>query len=206
MPAMNDSAPSYIHAGQKGWSGWGPHAAVFGKTPSETGLVTLSDEAVSCTDVEEELSEKPAVGTGKGFNMLIGADTGTSGLATWTPVEEALVDMTVDMTWDAPKKNIAIDGYFADWDCVPYKAQIPFVSPVAATADAPEKGRDGQPTIFEEHAGGIWNGIYDQSSAISFSWDEDSFYLGVKVVDDTHQLNGDSGWDGDSVQVITYDD
>ena len=28
--------------GQKGWSGWGPHAAVFGKNGDKTGLVTLS--------------------------------------------------------------------------------------------------------------------------------------------------------------------
>jgi hypothetical protein len=27
--------------GQKGWSGWGPHAAVFGKNAEKTGLVTL---------------------------------------------------------------------------------------------------------------------------------------------------------------------
>lgn len=28
--------------GQKGWGGWGPHAAVFGKNAEKTGLVTLS--------------------------------------------------------------------------------------------------------------------------------------------------------------------
>ena len=27
--------------GQKGWGGWGPHAAVFGKNGDKTGLVTL---------------------------------------------------------------------------------------------------------------------------------------------------------------------
>ena len=30
--------------GQKGWSGLGPHALVFGKTPSETAQVTLIPE------------------------------------------------------------------------------------------------------------------------------------------------------------------
>jgi hypothetical protein len=29
---------------------------------------------------------------------------------------------------------------------------------------------------------------------------------GVKVVDDQHQLNGNSGWDGDSVQVVFAND
>jgi hypothetical protein len=31
--------------GQAGWSGWGPHAAVFGKNGDKTGLVTLSSAA-----------------------------------------------------------------------------------------------------------------------------------------------------------------
>ena len=31
--------------GQKGWGGWGPHAAVFGKNGDKTGLVTLSPVA-----------------------------------------------------------------------------------------------------------------------------------------------------------------
>jgi len=31
--------------GQKGWSGWGPHAAVFGKNGDKTGLVTLGPAA-----------------------------------------------------------------------------------------------------------------------------------------------------------------
>lgn len=33
--------------GQKGWSGWGPHAAVFGKNAEKTGLVILSDKTIS---------------------------------------------------------------------------------------------------------------------------------------------------------------
>ena len=37
-----DEAPEN---GQKGWGGWGPHSVVFGKTPSETGLVTLGAAA-----------------------------------------------------------------------------------------------------------------------------------------------------------------
>ena len=31
--------------GQKGWSGWGPHSVVHGKSPEETGLVTLGGDA-----------------------------------------------------------------------------------------------------------------------------------------------------------------
>ena len=55
-------------------------------------------------------------------------------------------------------------------------------------------------------AGGHWDGAIDQSTALSFAWDFQNFYLGIKVVDDTHQLNGNSGWNGDSVQVVFAND
>ena len=50
--------------------------------------------------------------------------------------------------------------------------------------------------IFEEYAGGKWTGINDHSVAISFAWDPGHFTIGVKVIDDTHQLSvGKSmGW------------
>jgi hypothetical protein len=45
--------------GQKGWSGWGPYAIVYAKTPSQAGLVTLTDAApATCsTDVDCESQE-----------------------------------------------------------------------------------------------------------------------------------------------------
>ena len=46
------------------------------------------------------------------------------------------------------------------------------------------------------------NGVYDQSSATAFAWDDQNIYQATKVFDDTHQLNGASGWNGDSVQVV----
>lgn len=42
--AINDGDNGDGQAGQKGWGGLGAHAIVFGKTPSETALVTLSAE------------------------------------------------------------------------------------------------------------------------------------------------------------------
>ena len=39
---VNDGDQDAGQHGQKGWSGWGPYSAVHGKTPSETGLVTLT--------------------------------------------------------------------------------------------------------------------------------------------------------------------
>ena len=43
--AINDG--DELTPGQKGWGGLGPHAVVFGKTPSETALVTLVPEPSS---------------------------------------------------------------------------------------------------------------------------------------------------------------
>jgi hypothetical protein len=42
---VNDGDTEAGQGGQKGWSGWGPYAAVYGKTASATGLVTLVGEA-----------------------------------------------------------------------------------------------------------------------------------------------------------------
>ena len=42
---INDGDTEEGQGGQKGWSGWGPYAAVYGKTASATGLVTLVGEA-----------------------------------------------------------------------------------------------------------------------------------------------------------------
>ena len=58
----------------------------------------------------------------------------------------------------------------------------------------------------DEYAGGIWNGPADHSVAVAFNWHPTSLFLGVKVIDDSHQLNGASGWNGDSVQVVFTDD
>jgi hypothetical protein len=42
---VNDGDTEEGQGGQRGWSGWGPYAAVYGKTASATGLVTLVGEA-----------------------------------------------------------------------------------------------------------------------------------------------------------------
>ena len=55
--------------------------------------------------------------------------------------------------------------------------------------------------LFEEFGGGTWSGPADHSSAVAFAWDVDNLYVGVVVVDDTHQ-NGGSGWNGDAIQMV----
>jgi hypothetical protein len=42
---VNDGDTEEGQGGQRGWSGWGPYAAVYGKTASATGLVTLVGDA-----------------------------------------------------------------------------------------------------------------------------------------------------------------
>ena len=36
-----DGSTDIGEGGQKGWSGWGPYAVMYGKTPEQAGLVTL---------------------------------------------------------------------------------------------------------------------------------------------------------------------
>ena len=83
--------------------------------------------------------------------------------------------------------------------CSEYIAQTPFVPSGTHSAVA-------DPFIFDEYAGGIWTGPTDHSIAVAFNWNPSGLFLGVKVIDDTHQLNGASGWNGDSVQVVFTDD
>ena len=46
---VNDGDLDAGQGGQKGWSGWGPYAAVFGKNADRCGIITLLDEAApSC--------------------------------------------------------------------------------------------------------------------------------------------------------------
>ena len=228
---INDGDQGAGQGGQKGWSGWGPHSAVYGKTPSETGLVTLGstvparnnpDGSPGCVPAElwcygEGGVNVPVVGDADiyqggagnsaesgGASVHISDDTGTSGLSIWRPDadfarttmpggENALMPSDVDMTFDAYHVSIQQDGLFMDWDCVPFMAQPPFYVGDQGNEDV---------RIFEEYNGGHWDGATDHSTALSFAWDYQNFYLGIKVVDDTHQLNGNSGWNGDSVQVV----
>ena len=39
---VNDGDTEAGQGGQKGWSGWGPYSAVYGKNAEECGLVTLA--------------------------------------------------------------------------------------------------------------------------------------------------------------------
>ena len=97
------------------------------------------------------------------------------------------------MTYDAPMQAINMDGDLGDW-MGPILSQTAFLPTGSGCCG-------GQLTVFDEFGGGIWNGVADHSIAFSMAWDTSALYIGLKVIDDTHQLNGQSGWNGDSVQV-----
>ena len=97
----------------------------------------------------------------------------------------------------ALRKSMVIDADLVDWQCLEYRAQVPF-QPTGTHSSG-----DGDPWVqFDEYSGGIWHGPLDHSSAFAFAWDVDNIYMATKVIDDTHQLNGNSGWNGDSIQIV----
>ena len=134
--------------------------------------------------------------------QTLGDDPGTSGLSVWDAnpaLAGAVIDGSttltaadIDMTFEAYAATIQEDGVFSDWDCLPFMAQMPFLAPAT---------HPNEVMMFEEYNGGTWTGVQDHAVAISFAWDASNLYLGVKVKDDTHQLNGASGWDGESIQL-----
>ena len=178
-------------------------------------VVSGETECLKC-DAVTATSLVTGAGNGaetKGRDVAIGGDTGTSGLSVWHPrgdwapqpaynshglfADNTITSADIDMSFDAFRATIDQNGLFDDWDCLPYMGQPPFH--VNAAHDAYSGGETVQ---FEEYAGGTWFGVADNAAAISFAWDPDNLYLGIKVKDDSHQLNGNSGWDGDSVQVV----
>ena len=53
---VNDGDLGDGQGGQKGWSGWYPHAIVYNKNPEKTGLVVLSDTSVTPVDPAGKLT------------------------------------------------------------------------------------------------------------------------------------------------------
>jgi hypothetical protein len=47
--------------------------------------------------------------------------------------------------------------------------------------------------MFDDYNGKVAWDPSDQSVAVSFAWDPEHFYIGVKVIDDSHENNAGSG-------------
>jgi hypothetical protein len=118
----------------------------------------INDESKLCTiGVDSGPSESDDSGTAGGTavedkpSWTLVADTGSSGLSVWEPVEPPVHLHTDPMIFTARQKTMEINGLFNDWQCMSYLAQTPFTPP------------GGEISLFEEYAGGIWNGIEDHS-------------------------------------------
>jgi len=63
---------------------------------------------------------------------------------------------------------------------------------------------DGDPPsefVVHEELSGVWNGPEDQSSSMEVVWTTDGLYMGIIVTDEYHE-NSNSGWNGDSIQMM----
>ena len=67
-------------------------------------------------------------------------------------------------------------------------------------------GDSGDLVIFEEHGGGTWEGEDDQSTTTRFLYDSENLYVSHVVVDDYHENEANSGWNGDAAQIMIADE
>jgi hypothetical protein len=100
--AINDGDDGAGQNGQKGWGGLGAHAIVFGKTPSETALVTLSDQLPG-TDVIFLSSINPQINQ---FTFRV-SDKGTS--ISDPTTAKLLINGTAVTLTSTPKSGGAVD-------------------------------------------------------------------------------------------------
>jgi len=90
------------------------------------------------------------------------------------------------------QNEIILDGDLSEWTGVDV-IESPSFTPA---------GAGGPRVTFEEFGDGTWSGPDDHSVDILITWDEDSVYLGMIVTDDYHENAANSGWNGDSAQVL----
>ena len=102
-------------------------------------------------------------------------------------------DWIAEDTYIAPMASISIDGDTGDWAGIEPLTAVEFKT----TAD--------EWVVFEEYDGGIWNGPDDHTTSVAFAWDADAFYIYILVVDDEHEHQSDSFWNGDAVQLVFAD-
>ena len=86
------------------------------------------------------------------------------------------------MKFDVPQATITLDGHFPEWQCAEVKAQTPFY-PFNNKGDRTGSHCCGDKlTMFDDYNGKVAWDPADQSVAISFAWDPQHFYIGVKVI------------------------
>jgi hypothetical protein len=128
---------------------------------------------------------------------------GHSGLERWMPRELEQTDAAYssgdvvykpdNMKFDVPQATIALDGMFGEWKCAEVKAQTPFY-PYNDKANGEGSHCCGNRlTMFDDYGGKVAWDPGDQSVAMSFAWDPTNFYIGIKVIDDSHENVASSG-------------
>ena len=75
-------------------------------------------------------------------------------------------------------------------------------------------GTDGKPycgiefdaagnfVAWESWQGGTWKGADDHETCFAIVWDDAGVYLAISVTDDEHENAANSGWNGDSAQLM----
>lgn len=89
---------------------------------------------------------------------------------------------------------VVLDGSLDEWNTANLLQDPLFYIPKGA-------GNTGQLASFEA-LGGDWTGTEDHSVGMMVSYDADNVYVGLLVIDDYHENSANSGWNGDSVQMM----
>ena len=202
---INDGDLAEGEGGQGGWSGWAPYGIVHGgKQARSLGLATLTGEytvaatlqrwgpqataAVACI----ETNEGGATGGGCSANAL----------------DQDGLPEARDMRWNIPSvESITADGDLSDWDGIAFMSQTPFrpCNQIDATSTYPGRPCAAPFVEFDICTACVgeatWHGVSDHSMAAAMAWTPSTPYMGINVLDDTHQ-NAGSGWNGDTVQVM----
>lgn len=89
--------------------------------------------------------------------------------------------------------DVTIDGDLGEWDGV--------LETVTGEDGTPFCGVEYSGNVFQEHAGGTWDGPDDHETCFMIVWNEDAVYLGLIVTDDEHEHAADAAWNGDGAQI-----
>jgi hypothetical protein len=93
---------------------------------------------------------------------------------------------------------VVLDGNLSEWTAAA------IVNPRFSIPKG--SGDGGQLVSFEPLGGGDWTGPDDHSTNLQIAFDDNNVYLGIVVTDEYHENAANSGWNGDSVQLMVAND
>ena len=89
--------------------------------------------------------------------------------------------------------EVEIDGDLGEWDGI--------LEAVTGTDGTPFCGIEYAGDVFQEHAGGKWEGPDDHETCFMIVWDTDAVYIALIVTDDEHEHAEAAAWNGDGAQL-----